>query len=96
MDLGTIWIIILFSCIAWEIIREVLQEKSKDKAAKEVLKDFDVDKEKKEILAIKNNFIREEMKCPKCDGILRLRSGKFGEFLGCSNYPRCDFTKKKV
>lgn len=30
--------------------------------------------------------------CPKCGGELRLRNGKFGEFYGCSNYPKCKFT----
>ena len=32
--------------------------------------------------------------CPFCDGYLILRHGKYGEFYGCSNYPRCKFTKK--
>lgn len=32
--------------------------------------------------------------CPKCGGKLIKRSGKYGEFLGCSNYPKCKFTKK--
>lgn len=33
--------------------------------------------------------------CPEdgCDGILRLRHGKYGPFLGCSNYPRCKHTE---
>ena len=30
--------------------------------------------------------------CPIDGGILRYRQGKFGGFLGCSNYPRCTFT----
>ncbi len=30
--------------------------------------------------------------CPKCSGKLVLRNGKYGKFLGCSNYPRCKFT----
>lgn len=34
-----------------------------------------------------NNFI-----CPKCGGKLKLRNGKYGEFYGCSNYPKCKFT----
>lgn len=33
-------------------------------------------------------------KCPKCNGCLVKRKGKFGEFYGCSNYPKCRFTKK--
>lgn len=31
--------------------------------------------------------------CPKCRGKLVLRNGKFGKFIGCSNYPNCNFTK---
>ncbi len=33
--------------------------------------------------------------CPKCGGALRLRRGKYGDFYGCSNYPKCKFTKKE-
>ena len=31
-------------------------------------------------------------KCPKCGGNLVERKGRYGSFLGCSNYPRCRFT----
>jgi DNA topoisomerase-1 len=32
--------------------------------------------------------------CPKCAaGRLSLKTGKFGAFLGCSNYPECNYTK---
>ena len=31
--------------------------------------------------------------CPICDGWLEVRIGKFGHFLGCSNYPNCDYTR---
>ena len=31
--------------------------------------------------------------CPKCDGWLETRMGRFGRFLGCSNYPECDYTR---
>lgn len=30
--------------------------------------------------------------CPKCGGRLVKRQGLYGQFLGCSNYPRCKFT----
>lgn len=30
--------------------------------------------------------------CPKCGGALVRRSGKYGSFYGCSNYPKCKFT----
>lgn len=31
--------------------------------------------------------------CPRCGGELVLRTGKNGQFYGCSNFPRCKFTK---
>lgn len=31
--------------------------------------------------------------CPKCGGELVMRHGKNGSFIGCSNYPKCRFTK---
>lgn len=51
----------------------------------------------------KNNKVNVEMskkmyhqnKCPKCGGMLKEKNGKFGAFIGCSNYPKCDFTKNK-
>ena len=30
--------------------------------------------------------------CPRCGGELKKRKGRFGEFLGCSNYPACRYT----
>lgn len=32
--------------------------------------------------------------CPRCGGELVLRKGNSGSFYGCSNYPKCKFTKK--
>lgn len=31
--------------------------------------------------------------CPECGGPLLVRSGRFGKFVACSNYPKCAFTK---
>jgi DNA topoisomerase-1 len=34
-------------------------------------------------------------KCPSCaDGTLNLKLGKFGAFVGCTNYPECKFTRQ--
>jgi DNA topoisomerase-1 len=34
-------------------------------------------------------------KCPKCeDGRLSLKVGRFGAFIGCSNYPDCRYTRQ--
>ncbi|MEK8180764.1 NERD domain-containing protein [Flavobacterium buctense] len=41
----------------------------------------------------RENSIREN-NCPQCGGGLILRTGKFGDFLGCSNYPKCTNTIK--
>ena len=36
-----------------------------------------------------------DRKCPECaDGVLSLKLGKFGAFVGCSNYPTCNHTRK--
>jgi DNA helicase-4 len=33
--------------------------------------------------------------CPKCNqGTLKLRKGKHGPFLGCSSFPKCDYTQR--
>lgn len=32
--------------------------------------------------------------CPKCGGKLIMRDGKYGRFIGCSNYPKCKYTTK--
>ena len=33
------------------------------------------------------------MICPKCNGKLVIREGKYGKFYGCSNYPKCKYIK---
>lgn len=52
---------------------------------------------KEHIKNIKNHTEEQESKkenlfCPKCNGTLVLRNGKYGNFYGCSNYPQCRFT----
>ena len=31
--------------------------------------------------------------CPACNGWLGTKTGKYGQFLGCSNWPNCDYTR---
>ena len=38
--------------------------------------------------------IQDGTVCPYCGGQLVKRNGKYGEFTGCSNYPKCRFTAK--
>ena len=49
------------------------------------------------IKSIKQRIKKQEKlisqnKCPRCQGILVTRVGKFGEFKGCANFPSCKFT----
>lgn len=60
-----------------------------------------IDKEKRKQHIIdaksKRNEIEnkiDNMICPKCEGQLIEKNGKYGKFIGCSNYPKCNFTKK--
>ena len=50
------------------------------------------DVQEKHIEEIKRS--QEGTVCPFCGGTLVLRKGKYGEFWGCSAYPRCKFTRK--
>ncbi len=37
----------------------------------------------------------DRRKCPNCEtGQLSLKLGKFGAFIGCSNYPECNYTRQ--
>ena len=52
---------------------------------------------KEHIKNIKQNVKENKIKmanliCPRCNGELKLRTGRNGKFYGCSNYPRCKFT----
>ncbi len=37
-----------------------------------------------------------DFKCELCGGDMVLRTGKFGSFYACANYPKCKFTKQKT
>ena len=40
--------------------------------------------------------IPESQKCPECGSKLVEKDGRYGKFYGCSNYPKCKFTKNLV
>ena len=55
----------------------------------------DLNIKKNHIENIKNNVIdNNPNKCPKCGGQLVVRNGKYGTFIGCSNFPKCKYTRK--
>ena len=41
-------------------------------------------------------FVDGNDKCPKCGGKLGIKLSKYGAFIGCENYPKCDYTKKLI
>ena len=47
----------------------------------------------KEIKKTQENLKLQNI-CPYCKTLLVLRKGKFGDFYGCSNYPKCRYTQK--
>ncbi len=53
-----------------------------------------------EIINEINTFMKKHMfsdgndKCPKCGGKLGIKLSKYGAFIGCENYPTCDYTKR--
>ncbi len=36
--------------------------------------------------------LAKNLSCPRCNSPMTLRSGRYGKFFGCSNYPRCKGT----
>lgn len=41
-----------------------------------------------------SDFLFDEKICPKCGGKLSIKISKYGSFIGCSNYPNCDYNIK--
>lgn len=66
-----------------EIVETILNSNIKDKQIK-----------KEHVNTIKRNHSEDFSKiCPKCKGNLIQKTGKYGTFLACSNYPKCRYTK---
>lgn len=43
---------------------------------------------------IKEKLYNQVKVCPRCNGELVTKKGKYGNFLGCENYPKCKYTYK--
>jgi len=70
--------------------------KNVDEIVKTINKNNITDKniKKEHIQNIKNNIInKDNNKCPKCGEQLVEKTGKYGRFIGCSNYPKCKYTR---
>ena len=42
----------------------------------------------------KHLFNDNDDKCPQCGGTLGIKLSKFGAFIGCENYPKCNYTQR--
>lgn len=80
-------------------MEEVLDEIGEGhKEWQKVLKEFytpflqKIEEGKKNIKSLKVAIPTGE-KCPKCESELLLRKGRYGEFIACSNFPKCKYTK---
>ncbi len=49
-----------------------------------------IDEAYEEMDRIRVQPVETEHECPKCGAKMLLREGRYGQFLGCSNYPDCD------
>ena len=88
-------------------IKEYIEKKPKVLKAQDVSKIYNLllyskITNKEEILTHNSNVrkyvkhqekVADAGKCPRCNGDLVLRHSKKGDFYGCSNYPKCRYTK---
>lgn len=73
-----------------EIIDNV--EELKDKIVVNNIVDKDIRKRHVERINAVKEFYDDKI-CPVCGSKLKLRKGKYGNFLGCTNYPKCKYTR---
>lgn len=85
-----------------DTIKELSTEKVMDEArVREIvtmLQDGNIDsvenrKAHVEAIHAKQNAIKAGV-CPRCGGQLVERNGRYGKFMGCSNYPKCRYVQK--
>lgn len=79
---------------------EIIDDEDLDKVV-EIIKenksyqtDFSHTRDIKKIKKKNQDKIKEGI-CPRCGGALVEREGKYGKFLGCSNFPKCRFVESK-
>ncbi len=80
---------------------ETISDSDKEKIYEKLLSlNIDTKENRKaHVQAIHSNLADKHKKvdantCPKCGGGLVLRNGKYGQFKGCGNYPKCRFVAK--
>lgn len=48
------------------------------------------------MLSVKGIGFPTDLTCPQCQHRLHIRMGRNGQFLGCSNYPECTYTRNYI
>ena len=83
------------------LMEEKLDEIANGKAAYEqVIRAFyepfarDLSDVTKSAETIKLTVVALDEKCPECGGGLVLRTGRYGKFVACSNFPACKYTRQ--
>ena len=74
---------------AMENLRDVILAASRDDKQSRLLHDRQT---AEHVEALKNKPVGV---CPECGSPLVLRTGRYGEFYGCSAYPDCKYTEKR-
>ena len=69
-----------------KIIQIIESNKSKET-------DFNHTRDIKKLEKLNEEKIKENI-CPRCGSKLVEREGKYGKFIGCSNFPKCRFVTK--
>jgi DNA topoisomerase I len=53
----------------------------------------DLERAKSEMEQVKGRGVETDEKCPECGKPLVIKFGRYGEFLACSGYPECRYTR---
>ena len=94
--LGLIAVVFLFVVINSWI--EKHRQKTRDRAARETLKNFDFGLERQEIERTFKGFMNRITlsRCPKCKSTFKIKENPKEIIWACSEYPKCDYVKGRV
>ncbi|WP_456418897.1 DNA topoisomerase I [Methanocaldococcus infernus] len=89
-----------------EKLTRELEEKLENIQMKKINKDLVLEEAKKRLIEVLKKFKEKEVEigknltnkevvgtCPRCGSPLVVKEGKYGKFIGCTNFPKCKFTK---
>ncbi len=84
-------IVILVYLIKYRVMKQINKN---NKISEEVIKGVPKSiKEEQNQQKIKIEY--DKYLCPRCTQLLVERKGPYGKFIGCSSYPKCNYTRKR-